>query len=49
MASPQANAIKDLYSGWLAAMGAKPDMGLDEMRDLFEHWGDLTDEPGGVD
>lgn len=49
MASPQANAIKDLYSSWLAAMGAKPDMALPEMRDMFEHWGDLTDEPGGVD
>ncbi len=49
MASPQSNAIKDLYNGWLKAMGEKPDMGLDEMRDLFEHWGDITGEPGAVD
>lgn len=49
MASPQAEAIKTLYTGWLEAMGKKPDMGLDEMRDLFEHWGDITGEPGGVD
>jgi monoterpene epsilon-lactone hydrolase len=49
MASPQSDAIKELYAGWLAAMAAKPDMGLDEMRDLFEHWGDITGEPGAVD
>lgn len=49
MASPQAEAIKELYSGWLAAMAARPDMPLDEMRGLFEHWGDITGEPGGVD
>ena len=49
MASPQANAIKQLYAGWLEAMGNKPDMGLDEMRDLFDHWGDITADPGDVD
>ena len=49
MASPQSEAINVLYSGWLEAMAANPDMGLDEMRDLFEHWGDITGEPGGVD
>jgi acetyl esterase/lipase len=30
-------------------MAAKPDMPLDEMRGLFEHMGDVTGEPGGVD
>lgn len=30
-------------------MGANPEMTLDEMRDMFDHWGDLTAEPGGVD
>lgn len=49
MASPQANAIKDLYNGWMEVMAANPEMSLDEMRDLFEHWGDITGEPGGVD
>ena len=49
MASPESEAINVLYTGWLEAMAAKPDMGLDEMRDLFEHWGDITGEPGGVD
>jgi epsilon-lactone hydrolase len=49
MASPQANAIKELYGHWLQTMAARPDMGLEDMRDLFEHWGDITGEPGDVD
>ncbi|MEQ8233832.1 MAG: alpha/beta hydrolase [Gammaproteobacteria bacterium] len=49
MASPQAEAINELYRGWVATMAAKPDMSLDELRDMFEHWGDLTAEPEGVD
>ena len=49
MASKQSEALKDLYRGWTAAMAANPAMGLDEIRDLFEHWGDVTVEPGGVD
>ncbi|MGE3775382.1 MAG: alpha/beta hydrolase [Gammaproteobacteria bacterium] len=49
MASKQSEALKDLYKGWAAAMAANPTMGLDEIRDLFEHWGDVTVEPGGVD
>ena len=38
-----------LSSHWAAALAAKPDMPLDEMRGLFEHLGDVTGEPGGVD
>jgi epsilon-lactone hydrolase len=49
MPSPQANAIKDLYQHWVEAMAANPEMTLDEMRDLFDAWGDITGEPGGVD
>lgn len=49
MASKQAVALTDLYQGWVAAMTANPTMGLDEIRDVFEHWGDVTVEPGGVD
>ena len=49
MASPQANAIKELYSDWLQTMAAQPDLGLDAMRDMFEHWGDITGEPGDID
>ena len=49
MASPQAQAMKDLYHGWLDTMAKNPDLGIDGTRDLFEHWGDLTTDPGGVD
>ena len=49
MASPQAEAIKHLYQGWLAAMEREPNLGLEGLRDLFEHWGDITAEPGDVD
>ena len=49
MASVQSESIKKLYGSWLAAMTDKPDMELDEIRALFEHWGDITGEPGQVD
>ncbi|MGR8947551.1 MAG: alpha/beta hydrolase [Gammaproteobacteria bacterium] len=49
MASPQSESIKNLYAGWLSAMGENPNMELDEVRALFETWGDITGEPGGVD
>ena len=49
MASKQANAIKQLYGNWLESMGANPEMSLEETRLMFEQWGDITGEPGGVD
>ncbi len=49
MASKQADAIKVLYGNWLETMGANPEMSLDETRAMFEQWGDITGEPGGVD
>ena len=49
MASVQSESIKKLYGSWLTAMTDKPDMELDEIRALFEHWGDITGEPGQVD
>jgi epsilon-lactone hydrolase len=49
MASKQADELKTLYRGWVAAMEANPEMSLDELRWRFEHWGDVTAEPGGVD
>ena len=38
-----------LYAGWQKAIAERPDMSLEEVRGLFEHWGDVTGEPGGVD
>ncbi len=49
MASKESNAIKELYDSWTARMEANPDMQLDELREMLEHWGDLTPEPGGID
>ena len=49
MASREAEALKTLYRGWAAALAANPEMPLDELRLMFEHWGDVTAEPGGVD
>jgi len=33
----------------LGALALNPEMSLDELRAMFEHWGDVTAEPGGVD
>src|SRR5579871_3569080 len=49
MPSVQSEELKVLYKGWVAAMAGNPSMELDEMRRMFEHWGDVTAEPGGVD
>ncbi len=49
MASPQAAAIDNLFDSFVAALAAKPDMPLEEMRDLLEKCGDLATDPGGVD
>ena len=49
MASRGTEALNTLYRGWVQALQANPEMPLDEMRRLFERWGDITGEPGGVD
>ena len=49
MASKESEALNRLYRDWVAALEANPDMPLDELRRLFERWGDITGEPGGVD
>src|ERR1700730_1961838 len=49
MPSIQSEDLKTLYKGWVAALAANPTMELDDLRRMFEHWGDVTAEPGGVD
>jgi acetyl esterase/lipase len=49
MASKESEELKTLYRGWVTAMQADPQMPLDELRRRFEHLGDVTGEPGGVD
>ena len=48
-ASPESDALKVLYRGWVETTAANPDMSIDEMRDMYEHWGYVTGEPGGID
>ena len=49
MASKQSERLVTLYRSWAATLDAKPDMPLDELRAMFEHLGDVTAEPRGVD
>ncbi len=49
MASPESNVLSELYRGWIETLAANPDLPIDKVRALFEHWGDVTGEPGGVD
>ncbi len=49
MNNPAPDPLAQLYAGWIATMAANPAMTLDEIRGLFEHWGDVTGEPGGID
>jgi epsilon-lactone hydrolase len=49
MASRESEELKTLFRGWAAALAANPEMPLDQMRLMFEHLGDVTGEPGGVD
>lgn len=49
MASKGTEKLNALYRGWVAALRANPEMPLDELRRLFEQWGSITGEPGGVD
>ncbi len=49
MPSTESLALGRLYQGWLDTLAAHPDWPISEVRKLFEHWGDVTGEPGGVD
>lgn len=49
MASKRSDQIKVLYNGWVNTIIENPGMSIEETRDLFEHWGDVTGEPGGID
>ena len=49
MASPESNALSDLYREWAKRQKDEAPMPIDVMRRMFSHWGDVTAEPGGVD
>ncbi len=47
-AADDAGFLDDLYADWQARMLARPDYGIDELRDLFEAWHKPTIEPEDV-
>src|SRR5689334_17175498 len=49
MPSKESGALKTFYGTLSAQLAANPEMPLDDLRRLFEHWGDVSGEPGGVD
>jgi len=49
MASKESVVLGEQYKRWVSAMADNPDMTLEETRAMFEHWGDVTGEPGGID
>ncbi len=49
MASKQSEQLVTYYKSVIGALAVNPEMPLDEMREMFGHWGDVTAEPGGVD
>jgi acetyl esterase/lipase len=49
MASEQSAALTSLYRNWAALQAAQPNMPMDALRRMFDHWGDVSAEPGQVD
>ncbi|MBI4694119.1 MAG: alpha/beta hydrolase [Gammaproteobacteria bacterium] len=49
MASPQSDALNRLYDHFLAEIGARPEMSIEELRDLLDECAHVAREPGGVD
>ncbi len=49
MVARDSDRLGELYDSWLKTLKSNPDMSLDDMRELFEHWGDVTGEPADVD
>jgi monoterpene epsilon-lactone hydrolase len=49
MTNASIEPLETLYRTWMTTVYGNPNMGLDAIRDMFEHWGDVTAEPAGVD
>lgn len=49
MASKEAESIVGLYHEWSEKLVLSDDMELPQLRELFDHWGDLTAQPEGVE
>jgi len=48
MPSKESDYLRELYQNWTDRMTASPEMGLDDMRALFDEWAKATFEPEGV-
>jgi acetyl esterase/lipase len=42
-------ALNTLYRQWMTEIQGNPALTIADIRDLFEHWGDVTAEPGDAD
>lgn len=42
------DCLRDLYRGWSERMAANPEMGLEDMRSMFDDWHQVTAEPTDV-
>lgn len=42
------DVLRRLYAGWSERMAANPEMGMDDMRSMFDEWHQATAEPEGV-
>lgn len=49
MSQTSVEPLEAMYRSWMGTVHANPDMSLEAIRDMFEHWGDVTGEPTGVD
>lgn len=49
MSENATDLVKALYERWGAAFAQRPDMPLDEWREMIEEWPVVAAEPGGVD
>jgi acetyl esterase/lipase len=45
----KSDELKNLYKTWTSLTDKNPNMSVTELREMYEHWGDVTGEPGGVD
>src|SRR5437016_4363745 len=48
MPSTESGTLGALYTSWTERLAANPEMDLPALRDLFDGWGQVTAEPGGV-
>lgn len=48
MAQDNPDCLRELYVGWSQRMAANPEMGIEDLRSMFDDWHQVTGEPDGV-